>query len=368
MRVLQIISSGGMYGAEAVVLELAWAFEAQPHASFLSVFDNGSPAGVQIYHEAAKRQLPAALLPCRGPLDRAVLPQLRSVVARFEPNVVHAHGYKADLYAWAALRGRGVPLVSTCHGWHGTGRMLPLYNLLDRMALRSFDRVATASTEIALIVRSGGVPPEKIAMIHNGIDTAPFDSATPSLEQTGAPVAGIVGRLSREKNVDVFLRAAAEVLRQLPSASFVVVGTGPEREPLERLAAELGIADRVRFLGRRDDIPNLLASLDVVVSASRQEGLPILLLEAMASGRAIVATTVGEVPAAIENGVSGLLVAPDDAGALASAICQVLSDKELQRRLGSAARQRVQTEFSCDRMIRSYLRLYESAIAHAKSK
>jgi glycosyltransferase involved in cell wall biosynthesis len=169
--------------------------------------------------------------------------------------------------------------------------------------------------------------------------------------------------LAREKGVDVFLRAIPRVLTEVRGVRFVVVGDGPDREGLEALVDELGIRESVVMLGRRDDMPSVYASLDVMVSSSRQEGLPMAILEGMASGRALVATAVGEVPNVVRDGVTGLLVPAEDEELLAAKIVELLRDSALRERLGTAARRLIEAEFSAERMTEDYLKVYEEAIA-----
>jgi glycosyltransferase involved in cell wall biosynthesis len=176
-------------------------------------------------------------------------------------------------------------------------------------------------------------------------------------------VVGLVGRLAWEKGVDVFLRAAAEVLVEFPETKFVVVGEGPDQEKLERLINTSLIGESVELLGRREEMASVYASLDVMVSSSRQEGLPIAVLEGMASGLALVATAVGAVPTVVVDGRTGVLVPAEDAGSLAAGIMKLLRDPAKRKRLGGAARQLIEEEYSSARMTMDYLRVYEEAIA-----
>jgi glycosyltransferase involved in cell wall biosynthesis len=195
----------------------------------------------------------------------------------------------------------------------------------------------------------------------------PFDRASAVVKDELAwgayQVVGLVGRLSVEKGVDIFLHAAARVLAHCPDAKFIVAGDGPDRAELETLIDQLGIRGSVRLLGRRDDMSSLYASLDVMVSASRQEGLPIAILEGMASRLPLVATAVGEVPTVILDGRTGMLVPAEAPDLLAAAIIELLRDPAKRERLGSAARQLIQDEYSAARMTADYLRVYEEALA-----
>jgi glycosyltransferase involved in cell wall biosynthesis len=173
----------------------------------------------------------------------------------------------------------------------------------------------------------------------------------------------LVGRLAVEKGVDIFLDTAARVIAHCPDTKFVIAGDGPDRAELDTLIDKLGIRDQVRMLGRCDDMPALYASLDIMVSASRREGLPIAILEGMASRLPLVATAVGEVPTVIRDDRTGVLVPAADPELLAAAIIELLGDPAKRERLGSAARQLVEDEFSAERMTDDYLRVYEVAIA-----
>ena len=147
---------------------------------------------------------------------------------------------------------------------------------------------------------------------------------------------------------------------------FVVVGEGPDRDKLESLIDELGIRGSVSMLGRRDDMPSVYASLDVMVSSSRQEGLPMAILEGMASGLPLVATAVGDVPTVVRDGTPGVLVPVGRCGCAGGGIDGLLRDSARRERLGAAARQLIEEEFSAERMTADYLRVYEEAIASGR--
>jgi glycosyltransferase involved in cell wall biosynthesis len=367
MKVLHIISSSGMYGAEAVILNVSRALKDGPHSSMLGVFSNSSNPNLQLHERAANEGIASHLIPCSGQIDRAALGEIRELVKRTGADVVHAHGYKADLYGYFALRKTGVPLVSTCHTWYDNDLTVTLYGMADRLVLRRYARVVAVSDEVKARLLKAGVLEEKIRLVRNGIALRPFGGVVGSLgEELGlgvAPIVGLVGRLAWEKGVDVFLQAAALALAEVPEARFCVVGEGPDREKLEGLIDALNLRKSVTMVGRRDDMPAVYASLDVMVSASRQEGLPIAILEGMASGRPLVATAVGEVPKVVRDGRTGVVVPAGDAVALAAGIVELLRDPEKRARFGAAARQVVEEEYSAVRMTAEYLQVYEESIA-----
>ncbi len=365
MKILHLISSSGMYGAEAVILSLMRTLGGGPNQSALGVFINPALPNVQLYERAMSEGMETHAIECRGQVDRAVPAALRALVEGTGADLAHAHGYKADVYLYAALRGRGIPIVSTCHTWYDNDLLLWLYGGLDRFVLRSFSRVAAVSGEVRRRLLRAGVREGRIELIRNGIDLGAFSlrqgayQGRPHREQ-GLRV-GLVGRLDREKGIDIFLRASVQVLKEEPLARFAVAGEGPDRAKLQSLIEELGIGASVALLGRQEDMRAFYNSLDLMVSSSRQEGLPIALLEGMASGLPLVATAVGEVPSLVKHGETGLLVEPGDVEALSMAIVKLLREPLLRERYGAAARARIASEFSAERMAAGYMRLYEHA-------
>jgi glycosyltransferase involved in cell wall biosynthesis len=365
VKILHIISSGGMYGAEAVILNMSRTLNEALHTSVLGVFSNSSNPNLQLHEVAAKEGIESHLIPCKGQIDSTVIAGIRQLSTQTHADIIHAHGYKADIYSYFALRGSRIPLVSTCHTWYDNNRLVTLYGKADRLVLRNYAAVVAVSDEVKQRLLKAGVREDKIHLVRNGIDLRPFDNASPSLTNATVkghpPIVGLIGRLSVEKGVDIFLHAAAHVLVELPSTKFVVVGEGPDRDKLESLIDELKLRQNVSMLGRRDDMPSVYASLDIMVSASRQEGLPMAILEGMASSLPIIATPAGDVPVMIRDGQTGVIVPPENARLLASAIVALLQNPAQRERLGAAARKLIQDEFSADRMTADYLRVYAKA-------
>jgi glycosyltransferase involved in cell wall biosynthesis len=361
-----------MYGAEAVILNMSRTLNEGPHSSVLGVFSNSANPNLQLHEAAIKEGIESHLIPCKGQIDRTVPASIRELAARTKADIVHAHGYKADIYVYLALRASRIPFVSTCHNWIDNEMLVTLYGKADRLVLRNYAAVVAVSDAVKQRLVKAGVREEKIYLVRNGIDLRPFDDAPPSLHGNSAPdhppIVGFIGRLSSEKGADIFLRAAAKVLVELPSTNFVVVGEGPDRDNLESLIDELKIRESVSMRGRRDDMPSVYASLDIMVSASRQEGLPMAILEGMASSLPLVATAVGDVPTVVLDGRTGVLVPPEDPSLLASAIVTLLRDPARREQLGVAARKLIEDEFSASRMITDYLRVYEEAASRGKTK
>jgi len=372
VKILHIISSGGMYGAEAVILNMSRTLNEGSHRSVLGVFSNSSNPNLQLHEVAFKEGIESHVIPCKGQIDLTVISSIRQLVTQTKADIIHAHGYKADIYCYFALRGSRIPLISTCHTWYDNNRLVTLYGMADRLVLRNYAAVVAVSDEVKQRLLNAGVREEKIHLVRNGIDLRPFDNASPSLPNATLvdhpPIVGLIGRLSVEKGVDIFLHAAAHVLAELPSTKFVVVGEGPDRDKLESLIDQLKLRQSVSMLGRRDDMPSVYASLDIMVSASRQEGLPMAILEGMASSLPIIATPVGDVPAMVRDGHTGVIVPAENAALLASAIVALLRNPAQRERLGAAARKLIEDEFSAERMTADYLRVYQRAAHRGTAK
>ncbi len=355
-----------MYGAEAVILNMSRSLRESGHHSVLGVFANSDNPNVQLHERALAEGIESHLIPCSGQVDLAVMAKIRELVERTNPDVIHSHGYKADIYVYLSLRKADIPYVSTCHTWYDNNLLVTLYGVVDRLVLRRYAGIVAVSDEVKQRLLKSGVRENKIYLINNGIDTRPFDNAAPTLREDSQGkklTVGLVGRLSTEKGVDLFLHAAAVVSSAIPEAVFLVIGDGPDRAQLELLIDNLNLRGSAFLLGRRDDMPSVYASLDVMVSASRKEGLPIAVLEGMASRRAVIATSVGEVPTIIQHGNTGILIPSEDSNAIAAEIIKLLKDDASRDRMGAAARQTVEDRFSATRMTADYLHVYETVAA-----
>jgi glycosyltransferase involved in cell wall biosynthesis len=279
-------------------------------------------------------------------------------------DIVHTHKFGSNL--WLALLSplaKGPVLVAHEHSWSYDGR--PLRRLADRLliARTATTMVAVSPADRMRMIELERIPPAKIALIPNGIPDAPRGEGVHvrrALElPVSSPVVGTVCSLRPEKGLDAALQALAELGPRRPDLRFLVVGDGPERPRLERLAKELNV--RAIFLGHRpnEEVPNLLAAMDVVVCSSHFEGTPLAVLEWMAAGKAIVANRVGGIPSLLEDGREALLVAATDTAALATAIDRLLDDPDERRRLGAAARQRQRKDFRFENTLAAIQSLYE---------
>jgi glycosyltransferase involved in cell wall biosynthesis len=234
--------------------------------------------------------------------------------------------------------------------------------------------IAVADSHGRFLVEHTGFPQNKVAVVRNGVDAerfAPGHDVVAVRRELGLgetdPVIGIVAALRQEKNHELFLEAARRVAAQLPSARFLVVGDGPRRAELERMARDLGLSLKVQFLGARNDVPRVLSAMDVFALTSHVEANPVSILEAMSIGRPVVATNVGSIHEAVIEGKTGFLVPPGDAAKLSDRILQLLHAPLLAHSMGIAGRQTVVRHWSLQSMVAGYERLIESVFARKSS-
>jgi glycosyltransferase involved in cell wall biosynthesis len=295
--------------------------------------------------------LPGALYP---PRDLASFRLLRRALESVSPSLLHMHGFKAALIGLPAARLSGVPALVTVHNYPAERGRAALPAVL-RAAGGSKTGYIAVSRALARVLSGWGIAPSRLSVIHNGIDPAPFETAGAGRPLAGqAPgklVVGTAARLARQKGLAYFLGAAARLAPLFPAMRFEIVGDGPERCSLEKLTRRLRLEERVSFTGYRTDLPACLAGMDIFVLPSLTEGLAITLLEAMAAGCAVVASQVGGVPEAVEDGINGLLVPPGDDAALAEAVASLAGDPVRAAALTAAARRVVRERFSLAAML-----------------
>jgi len=362
MKVLHLISSEGFYGAENVVAALARDLRQSGHSACIGVFENAHVARNSVAGQFESRGLRVVRIPCRRRFDLSAVRRIRKIIADEEIALVHSHGYKSDIYAWLAARRLRLPIMATSHLWTRQTAAIRFYEFLDGLVLRRFDAVAAVSQRIAGELRQAGIAGEKISVIDNGIDLSPFDSAAPvlksELQAGGRLLIGTVGRLTGQKGMEYFLGAAQKLLKEFSDLMFAIVGDGPDRQKLEQMARELQIEKSIHFTGARRDMPAVYASLDVFVLASVAEGMPMALLEAMASGCPVVATAVGAIPQIVVLGGTGMLVRPKDACELANAVASLLRHHDLCERVARNGQIAVRRQFSSHVMTQKYCKLY----------
>ncbi len=372
MRILHIIDSGGLYGAEAIVLNLMEVHKRMGHhPMLLSLGDlRVGPKGIEV--EAENRGFETYSLRFRNGLNLNGSMKILHYAWDLGAQIIHSHGYKGDiLLGIIPQRCRKIPVVTTLHGWTSTRLFskIRIYEWMDALFITRLDKIAVVSSAMRdhRRLRMLGIRP---AVIHNGIPLLDFEpgifrrqclEVAKSCENKFKII--FVGRLSPEKGVNDLIRAIAKIVSRGINACLVLVGEGSEKSSLRRLAVENGLSDRVHFVGYREKAYQLFPYFDLFVLPSYAEGLPITLLEAMQSGVPVVATNVGEIPRVLDFGEYGEIVEPGNPERLANAIEKVCRNREEAMAKASAAKVRVLEEYSVEKMANQYLEIYKDLIS-----
>ncbi|QDU20064.1 glycosyltransferase [Urbifossiella limnaea] len=325
----------------------------------------GDPGYEVIRRKAAEANAPLVSIPDRGFWDWRAVRQLLRACREHKVTVWHGHDYKTNALGLLLTRFHRMRLVTTAHGWVQQTSRTPLYYGIDKWCLRRYERVVCVSTDLVEACRAAGVPEKRLLLLDNGIDAADYARRRSVAEAKlalgfppAAPLVGAVGRLSGEKAFDVLLRAVAA----LPGVRLVIVGEGGERGTLERLIAELGLTDRVRLAGWQADVRGYFEAMDVFALSSLREGLPNVVLEAMALEVPVVATRVNGVPRLVQDGVNGTLVDSGDAAVLSAALGRLLGDAALRERFRAAGRETVEGRFSFAGRMRKLAAVYDDLL------
>lgn len=350
-------------GAERLLVELAVRLNRERFDPAVACFRQEAFA-----EELATAGRPVHVVPKRRAFDLGLLLRLRRLLRRERIAVVHAHDLQSATYGFLAGRLARVPAILTVHGL-GSFRQRRAAWLLPWLGRRLHRVVFVGHWLQRVAAEEFHLRPRRPLVVHNGVDPAAFCPGPPEAAlraelrlDAGAPVVGSVGNLRAVKDYPCLLRAFAAVRARVPNALLVLAGDGPERPALEALAGELGIEASVRFAGRRTDVPRLLRLFDVFALSSQTEGIPVALLEAMATGLPAVVTDTGGNPEVAVEGETAALVPVGAPERLAEALAGLLAEPGRRRAWGEAARRRVEAEFSLDRMVRAYEAIYDALL------
>ena len=279
--------------------------------------------------------------------------RLARLFRQWRADVVHTHNSRPLLYGAPAARLAGVRrVIHTRHGQsYGASKA---DRRAFRLAAKFTDRLVCVSEDSAKLSLQEGISPERVVAVWNGIDISRFQYEGPC---ANGPIVA-VGRVSSEKSFETLIQAVALVQRGHPQVHLEIAGDGPCMPELRKLADQLGVSDRIRFLGQVRDVAAILGRASLFALPSLTEGISLTLLEAMSRGLPVVATAVGGTPEAVADGETGVLVPPRSPAELAEAILQILKAPELGRRMGLAGRRRVEAHFEVRRMVAQYEGLY----------
>ncbi len=316
----------------------------------------------------------------RNRFNPRVVLQLADLMKRENVDIVHSQGARADFFARMAAKLSGVSIVVSTvpmpvEGFDVNPIRKLIYMVFNRFSERFVDRFMVVSDALEkIMIEKHGIAPQRVVKIYNGIEKDEYCIENEETvcrrskfrKESGMgediPVIGVIGRLVWQKGFEYFIEAIPDVLNKIPEAMFLIVGEGELKEELKVKSRILKLDDKIIFTGFRNDIKDVLASVDIFVMPSLLEGLPVVLLEAMAMKKPIVATKIEGIREVLENGLTGLLVSPKDPQLLSEAIVDLLIHKDKARQMGLAARKVVEERFGVDIMVQKVEGVYEELL------
>jgi glycosyltransferase involved in cell wall biosynthesis len=319
-----------------------------------------------IRENAERYAAPLFSIPDRGPRDWRVVTKLIGLCRREKVAVWHGHDYKTNALGLLLKRFHRMRLITTVHGWVQHTAKTPLYYRIDKFCLKRYEKVICVSDDLMAECAKAGVPEKRLMLLENGIDGDDYRRTRTAAEAKaalGLPadrfLIGAVGRLSAEKGFDILIRSVQELARGGANVHLAIIGEGGERSALENFVAECGLTDRVTLAGWQTDVRGYFEAMDVFALSSYREGLPNVLLEAMALEVPVVATRVNGVPRVVQHEENGLLVEAGQVQELADALLRVKTDSELPGRLRAAGRQTVEGRYSFRTRMMKLKQLYD---------
>ncbi len=316
----------------------------------------------------------------RNRFNPGVILQLADLMKRENVDIVHSQGARADFFARMAARLAGVHIVVSTvpmpvEGFDVNPLRKLIYMVFNRFSERFVDRFMVVSDALEkIMIEKHGIAPQRVVKIYNGIEKDEYCIEDKEIvyrrsrfrKESGlgddVPVVGVIGRLVWQKGFEYFIEAIPDVLKRFPRAIFLIVGEGELKDELKVKSRILKLEDKIIFTGFRNDIKDVLASVDIFVMPSLLEGLPVVLLEAMAMKKPIVATKIEGIREVLENGLTGLLVSPENPQVLSEAIVDLLIHKDTARQMGLTARKVIEEGFGVDIMVQKVEGVYEELL------
>ncbi len=367
IHIMHVIYSLGIGGAENILINLINEINQDIFISSICCIEKSGILATRIKRKDIK------IFECyRGKGDYLLPLKLYKLFKKERVDVVHTYGW-SGFDGIVAAKLAGIPLIIHTEVGRDIGEInnLKRRKILGRRLISSLvNHLVTVSEELKdSLIKTSKISPDKIICIHPGVSLEEFEFPIDKNKnkkgigfKEDTIVIGSVGRLDPIKNYPNLIYAAREIINEYPDIRFVLVGDGPLKNKLESIIKELDLEGKVILLGRVDNVLPFLKIMDIFVLPSFSEGLSVSILESMACGLPIVATNVGGNPEIVLDGVTGILVPPENCSTLAMAIMKLIKNPEIAKEMGIAGQKRIKTEFSFSKMINSYEKLYKEVI------
>lgn len=365
---MHLISSSGFYGAERVVTEISKMHKKWGLSPIIGIIRNAYNPHTELARYAADCGLECEIFFCRDRWDRQMVYEIRRYIEDVGVDIIHSHGYKSDIYCYFSATQKN-KIVATNHNWIMSNPKMVAYCMIDALFLRKFDCVVAVSKNVKNKMLRLGVPLRKITVIHNGVNAREFFPVQGISKGGGREnmeakrkektiTIGSLGSFKRQKGYEFLLMAFATLLRKYKNLRLILGGDGYLKADLIKLAKRLSVDKYVVFAGYQKDINRFLSSIDIFVISSIEEGLPMVLLEAMAAGKPVVTTNVGDIGEVIRNEVNGILVQKKNIDQLVAGIARLIDCESVRTEIGHRARETVISKFTSQKMAEKYLEIY----------
>ena len=361
-KVLHLRSSNDLLGAENVIIELCKYSYNFGYQTVIGALKNEDEPFPNFLNLADEYQIETFVFNGKGKIDFTCVQKIRRFVRENKVDILHCHGYKENFYA--LMMPIRLPKIATNHLWKKSTINTKIYALMDSFILRFFNKVIGVSDEIVKEMRQYGI--RKAISIPNGVDIDRFTITPKSFElfhkfrlNPDSLVIGMVSSLTPEKGHKFAVNALKDIIKYFPETKLLIVGDGNQKISLQNQVAQLGLEKVVIFTGRQSNISEIYSIIDIFLLPSLKEGLPMALLEAMASGKAVVASSVGENTNVITHGKTGILVPPSNEKKLVKAILDLFGNPYKIINLGRNARNVVVSRYSSKNMAKRYCKLYD---------
>ncbi len=361
MKVAHFISSNGLFGAEKVMLSLAIAMKSRGVSSWIFALNNKHNPHLEVIEEAKKASVLCRAIESKGRFDLSVVSRMAALFKENDIDVLHTHNYKSNLLGLLAAKKAGIPIVATLHGYLGENRKVRFYEAIDRVILKFFSRVILVDRGLEKWFEGGKV---KTEVINNGVLVP--DIEPEAVKGRGLTI-GTVGRLSAEKGLKYLIEAFAKVVEKYPQMKLLIVGDGPLKDSLQSLAVSLQLGEKIIFTGFQVDVAAYYRKMDIYVSSSLLEHFPLVILEAMSFGKAVVATNVGGTSQIVIDGKTGILVPPADVSQIHAALIRLMDNFEHRKTIGKDSQSFVREHFSLQKMVSEYMIVYQRVLNHEKT-
>lgn len=364
LKILHIEGGRNLYGGARQALYLMEGLADRGHRNALVCPEGSELARAAVAHAEIHS------MSMGGDLDLRLIPRLRCCLHHLRPDLVHLHGrIGADVMGGIACRLEGVPVV------HSRRVDNPESRWIVALKYRLHDRVIAISEGIGRVLLAAGLPAEKLRLVRSAVDSKRFDrpcnrellASRLGVPEEARPI-GIVAQLIARKGHCFLIEALPPLVEEFPRLRVLIFGKGPLEQDLHGRVASAGLEEQVQFVGFREDLPDLLPCLELLVHPATREGLGVSLLQAASAGVPIVASAVGGIPEAVHHGRNGLLVPPEDVQALGTAVATLLRGGRLARRMGDTGKELMRSAFSVDVMVEGNLAVYRELLMEAVRK